>query len=420
MSAYRVVQLEAENFKRLKAVSIPAGGEPGLVVIQGQNAQGKSSVIDAIWAALAGKSGSVQQPVREGEGRARVTVDLGDFIVTKRWTATGGSELEVKTRDGLKYPSPQKVLDGLIGALSFDPLAFAQADDKTQRATLLKALGLETQVASLEVERRQAYDERTLVNRDLKQVEAALKRFHDLDLPHSDADVRPVDVVATAAELRQAEQDVQALERTREQYIAQQRQVEHLRDQLKAAEADLAMLGQEGARLEQVVGQRQAESMMPENLQTALSRANDKNQLHQQWTERNRALEQREATKGQSDRLSMEIARAEQRKRDLLEGPELAGRLPGIGISNDGVLLHGVPFSQASAAQRLVASVGLAMALNPQVRVIRVTDGSLLDDEHMALLERMAQENETQVWVERVGTRDEVGFVIADGSLVID
>ena len=48
----KIVSLEAENYKRLKAVEITPDGN--MVVIGGRNAQGKSSVLDAIWAALGG------------------------------------------------------------------------------------------------------------------------------------------------------------------------------------------------------------------------------------------------------------------------------------------------------------------------------------------------------------------------------
>ena len=46
----RITKFEAENFKRLKAVSIDP--DTNTVVLGGRNAQGKSSVLDGIMAAL--------------------------------------------------------------------------------------------------------------------------------------------------------------------------------------------------------------------------------------------------------------------------------------------------------------------------------------------------------------------------------
>ena len=41
----------------------------------------------------------------------------------------------------------------------------------------------------------------------------------------------------------------------------------------------------------------------------------------------------------------------------------------------------------------------MAMAMNPEVRVIRITDGSLLDSANMELIEQMAVDNDFQVWL---------------------
>ena len=152
----RIVRLQAENVKRLRAVEIAPDGN--VVVIAGRNAQGKSSVLDAIWMALAGGSGAKEtsRPISDGEERASVVLDMGDIVVTRRWTSSG-TTLEVTSPDGARYPSPQSLLDGLLGRLSFDPLAFAQQDPKGQLATLLSVVDLPFDPAELDTERDVAF-----------------------------------------------------------------------------------------------------------------------------------------------------------------------------------------------------------------------------------------------------------------------
>ena len=79
----RIVELYAENVKRLRAVSITP--DPTVQVIGGRNAQGKSSVLDAIWLALGGGQASraITRLVRDGEDHATVALDLGDLRVTR-------------------------------------------------------------------------------------------------------------------------------------------------------------------------------------------------------------------------------------------------------------------------------------------------------------------------------------------------
>jgi hypothetical protein len=81
------------------------------------------------------------------------------------------------------------------------------------------------------------------------------------------------------------------------------------------------------------------------------------------------------------------------------------------------VLLNGIPFKQASGAEQLRASLAMAIALNPKLRVIRIADGSLLDSDNLALVEAAARENDFQVWIEMVGDGDGRGIVIEDGEV---
>ena len=64
----RIISLEAENIKRLKAVKIEPAGE-NLVVVSGENAQGKTSVLDSIEMALAGTRSVPDRPIREGKSK---------------------------------------------------------------------------------------------------------------------------------------------------------------------------------------------------------------------------------------------------------------------------------------------------------------------------------------------------------------
>jgi hypothetical protein len=91
--------------------------------------------------------------------------------------------------------------------------------------------------------------------------------------------------------------------------------------------------------------------------------------------------------------------------------------VPGLGFGDGVVLLAGVPFEQASDAERLRASVAIAMAANPKLRVIRIRDGSLLDEDAMKLLAEMADKHDMQVWIERVDSSGAVGFVLEDGHV---
>ena len=62
-------------------------------------------------------------------------------------------------------------------------------------------------------------------------------------------------------------------------------------------------------------------------------------------------------------------------------------------------------------------SIAVAGAMNPKLRVIRVRDGSLLDDDSMAALTRYAEEHELQIWLETVQSDRETAVVIENGMV---
>ncbi|MCR4294647.1 MAG: AAA family ATPase, partial [Elusimicrobia bacterium] len=166
----KIVRLSTENVKRLSAVHITPDGS--MVVIGGENGAGKTSVLDSIWYALGGKGALPGQPVRKGEKRAKVTLDLGEMIVVRTITPDGGGSLKVTSKEGATFPSPQTMLDKLVGILSFDPLAFARLPAKEQAETLRKLAGLD--FAAQDGQRRTLYEQRTEVNRDVSRLDAQL------------------------------------------------------------------------------------------------------------------------------------------------------------------------------------------------------------------------------------------------------
>ena len=109
----KILQLTVENFKKIKAFILKP--DPYVQEISGANGAGKSSALDAIWAALGGaemvKASGTSQPIRNGEKKAMVTLDLGDMIVTRRWTASLRADTACSSVPGPPWcPSPAEAM----------------------------------------------------------------------------------------------------------------------------------------------------------------------------------------------------------------------------------------------------------------------------------------------------------------------
>jgi DNA repair exonuclease SbcCD ATPase subunit len=407
----RIVSLRAENVKRLKAVEITPEGD--VVVISGRNAQGKSSVLDAIWMALAGGSGAKEttRAIRDGEEKASVQLDLGDMTVLRKWTKAG-TTLEVRTAEGMKYPSPQAVLDGLIGRLSFDPLAFAQQDARHQVETLLSVVDLPFDPEELDQRRSAVFDARTDVNRETKRLEAQLEgvpSFPD-DTPDEE-----VSAAGLAKELQAANDAVREVEQLGHAVNDAHEAFAHAKAGLAEAtrrfeDAESALAAQKAA-LEAL-----PEPPDPGPIGERLAALDATNAAVRAKQDRARLRADRDESANRSVALTEELKAIDKTKEDAISAAKMP--LEGLSFDADGVLYDGVPFSQASSAEQLRVGIAMAMALNPTIRVIRITDGSLLDTENLALIAEMAGDNDFQVWVERVDETGEVGITIEDGEVV--
>ncbi|KLN67645.1 hypothetical protein ABM90_31400 [Rhodococcus erythropolis] len=407
----RVVKLSAENYKRLSAVEITPDLDAATVTIAGRNAQGKSSVLDAIWAALsntaAARGTTTTRPIRDGEKTARVTVDLGDIIVTRKWEGDKNT-LIVESADGARFPSPQKMLDDLIGRLSFDPLAFASLPAKAQQAELLNLVELPFNPVELAAKRKGLFDQRADIGREGKQLKGQLDGY---PLPAADLPEAELSVSQLVSELRAAQGQEQARVDAERGAERAARVIAEAEETLKIARRDLEVAQE---RLTGLPEMRDLAASLSA-IETQIDNAESINNSVRTEAERKRIEEKSNAKRVEYKSLTSQLEQLDKSKSEALSNAKFP--VDGLGFDDDGVTYNGVPFAQASSAERLRVSVAMAMALNPKIRVIRIADGSLLDSENLAVIEAMAAEQGFQVWIEVVDETGAIGVVIEDGAV---
>ena len=138
MDKIKINSFELENVKRIKAVQLEPS-EKGLTIIGGDNAQGKTSVLDAIAWALGGNKYKPSKPTREGSSvPAALKIVLSNGIIVERKGKAGA--LKVTDPSGLK--GTQGLLDSFINEFALDLPKFMQMNDKDKSATLLKVIGV--------------------------------------------------------------------------------------------------------------------------------------------------------------------------------------------------------------------------------------------------------------------------------------
>ena len=460
----KVLSLSVHNFKRIERSEIKPDGS--LVILGGDNAQGKSSILDAIAALFCGKDAMPSKPVREGADKAELAVDCGDFTIALAIKPDGQSVLKITTRDGMIVPKPQTWLNERIGKLSFDPLAFTRLAEKEQAETLRKLVGVD--VADLDSRRALLYAQRLQTGRDRDAADGACKTFPPEHLDVPDAELSAGEVLTeltNATELARTvdnlRADAQRLES--EAALCDSRAVERQAelDAINTADA-IAVSDAEFDRQIADLQQRKAVAATQitgaDNAKRADLSARVNNNIKKAAESRATAAENRagadavklpdvDAIKAKAanvDATNAKVRANAQRKAASDKLHALAGRykamsdeiaaidserlarisaaqypVVGLGFTDDGaVAFTGIPLSQASQAEQIRVSMAIAQAMNPQLRVVLVRDASLLDRRSMAMVAEMADASGTQLWIERVGDGDEGAVILSEGRVV--
>jgi hypothetical protein len=412
----KIIELHGENFKRLRVVTIRPNGS-GVVVLNGANGSGKTSALDLIWAVLGGKEASPEEPIREGSRKAVGRVKLDSGIVAERtWTKTG-TQLILRGAEGEELRKPQAVLDALCSKHTIDPLAFAKLEDAKQAALLKKLAGLD--FADLEGKRQRLYDERKGVNRDVKRLQAELDGMpeHDPTAPNEElsieelsAQYRDGNAVRSAHEKRQdalivAIADNMRLSDRIEKLRLEMMKLQDVLDERVAwAESESAAIEEAGTLLPDV-------TTIDEQL-AKLYEMNAKVRSNKALAAKHAELM---AAEEKAAELTEKIGDLDEEKDDRLAAAHFP--IEGLGFDDCGITYRGLPFSQASHAERVRVSAAIGLALHPELRVLLVRDAEKLDEDGMRLMAELADQHDAQLWLERAGHQDPGAVVIEDGAV---
>lgn len=421
----RIVQLTVENVKRVQAVTITPNGNT--VIIGGDNKQGKSSTLDSIAYALGGGKLIPEKPIRNGAKHARIEVDLGEFVVERKFTKTG-STLTVTPKDGPKFPSPQAVLDKLIGKLSFDPLAFLDMEPKKQLLTLKELVGINFD--DLDKKREQLYEERSLINRDIKNLDGQIEGIPE----HADIPDAPVLVDTLLVQIEEAEQHnakatqlavaktdaEREVERCQNEIANREKAIEELRQRaisMKEEQAQLtATMSDYAARAASLSGEIGAfESKDTSSLKEAIKNAEETNRKIRDKEAHKTLTKQLRAKNADAMKLTLAIEGIDGEKEARLA--EAKFPVQGLSFGEDGVLLNSLPLEQASSREQIETSVGISFATSGGLKIALVRNASLIDEKGLALIAKIAEEQNGQLWLERVSHGSECSVIIEDGMV---
>lgn len=412
----KIIKLTVNGFMGITAAEITPDGN--VVLITGANHQGKTSVLNAIWAALGGGDASraIAQQIKKGEKFAEVVLDLGEYIVKKRWDKNGAGELEVSSPRGAVYGKPQSILDGLISKVAMDPHAFARMEGKKQIEALVGLLGnsLGFDPAELEERRKDAVEARRIANADVRTLSATIESMPAVTADTPTTLLSATDILAEYQAGQSHNLDLEDLERT----------ITEAADEAERARAAMKSLQQTldsaTARWKEAKSDRKAvgDPIDLSPISARIASVDETNEIVRVRKSLESVVSNHVDAVAVAKRWDDELEAIKQEKADGIAN----ANLPHAALSFDdsGVLYNGIPLAQASGKERLMAGFAIALATKPELRVVRVDEGESLDTAAFAELAALADEYDCQVWVTAVREGDSNSIVIHDGHVVTE
>lgn len=420
----QITKLVAENILKLQAIHITP--QSSTIEIKGDNGAGKSSILDAILIGLKGKKFSPPEPVKHGEKKGKIVIDMdGDsaaglppFTITSKVT-NNKIETIIEPSELLNGETPRQFLDKLLGAISFDPWEFVGKDSAKQKQILLELIGVD--IDKIDKREKKIFDERTIVGRDLKAAEARVKglKFHpDIketeEVKVSELSQKLTDAIEFNNDYTQREENNQRL---KESAIRDKEEIERLKQRIEELEKGVVQKRENYKREKEELGKMQLIDL--NSLKQDIAKIDEKNAMirdNKRYDEEKGKLDDLRDTYG---KLDIDLESIRQERINALQSANIP--VEGLSFSDDGLLYNDIPLSQCSDGEKLMISMRISMALNPTVKILRVKDGSLIGPKNLEILKEIVKDKGYQLWLESVSGRDEyenggkTGIFISEG-----
>lgn len=408
----KIMALEAENVKRIKAVALTPL-PTGLTLVGGNNNQGKTSVLDALAWALGGDRFRPDAAVRDGAlAPAHLKVTLSNGVVVER----KGKNASLTVTDPTGRRSGQQLLNAFVEPLALDLPRFMDATDKEKADILLRIIGIGTELHARDLEIKALYDKRTFTG----QLASQKKNFAEELLSYPDAPEQPV----SASDLIRQQQDILARNGENQRKRAQLTQLSDLLERQKKVVADLEFqLTGEKQRLATMqadvkIAQTTAADLQDEStaaLEASIRDIEETNRKVRANLEKARAEDEAAQYTAEYDQLTKAIAQKRADRMALLNGADLP--LPGLGVEDGTLTYNGKHWRDMSGSDQLRVAAAIVRRLNPDCGFVLLDKLEQMDMDTLRSFAAWLEAEGLQAIATRVSTGSECQIIIEDGMV---
>ena len=415
----KIMALEAENVKRIKAVALTPS-PTGLTIVGGNNNQGKTSVLDALAWALGGDRFRPDAAQRDGAvAPAHLKVRLSNGVVVER----KGKNSTLTVTDPTGRRSGQQLLNAFIEPLALDLPRFMEASDKEKADILLRIIGIGTELHTRDLEIKALYDKRNFTG----QLAAQKKHFAEELISYPDAPEEPV----SASDLIRQQQEILARngenQRKRNQLdklIDEKNQlnftlrdldekIEDLKEEYEQTQAKFTDLEKQIFQARKSAAQLQDESTA--ELEASIRDIEETNRKVRANLEKSRAEDEAARYASDYDKLTEVITRKRADRMALLNGADLP--LPELSVEDGALTYKGKHWRDMSGSDQLRVAAAIVRRLNPDCGFVLLDKLEQMDMTTLQEFSAWLEAEHLQAIATRVSTGSECQIIIEDGMV---
>jgi len=433
----KIVGMTIENYRNIEFVDLKL--DTKLNIVSGKNGAGKTSLIEAMIDAIEGKGELGKCPerkIKKGKDKAVIELEIDGTdgkLNIKRTITPKGVYLKATKEDGsdIKQSDLSTIMDkttiNLMKLLNLSP---------TEQIDFVKRIGgIDT--SEIEALYKEKFEERTVLNRELKKTKAVAEEtppiIEQVEVPDiqkmqariSEAGGHNRYVLQQEQACIEADRITSAAESAVELFTldveAAKKKIEAARDVLAVKKQLLANAKKESTIRKKDASEKKALIEEPIDVSEILAKIEEAEKLQQI----NMAYDHYQGLLGNVQDKQEEVDQINSEMKALLEKREAlinGSRLPFKNVSFDketGLLINSIPFSEMSTAQKIKIMAKLYIASNPELKVIYIQDGSLLDPDTLREMTEMSELKDFQFLVELVGEQQN-SIVMREGRIAGD
>lgn len=408
--AIRVTRLQIKDVLGVREVDLILPPDEAVHIITGPNGGGKTSALLGLMIAMRDAGGHPSEALRRGASRGFIGVTFDDgMTVTRKLRRGKAPQLVVEDSNGkpmgVGSGGPQRgVLDRLLGKFTWDPTEALRLPAPELRQVLMRLAGVDW--TDLDRRESELVDDRKHAKKFAARLRSQLDGMDTWDEPPPE----PPDVEALQKEQRRirahnahGEELAKALNEASGHRREQQAEIVRIDAEIAELQR-LRVVAQDALKEAQETEQ---EARIKAENHTDLSEADVEQQIadageaaleYDRWLARERHQTETRNAEAEVYELTDEIEQIRRQKQEQLEAAEFP--IPGLSVSDDGVLYNGLPFEQAEESARLRVSVAIGIALNPRMPTMICRYGGGLDEQGIELLKQIVAEGHGQLLLE--------------------